>query len=373
MNKKRYCLWFFSLLLVLGHQGEAKTVMVMSDRMDLRSGPGRTYDIVEMVNKHEKFEVLEEKDGWYKINVEGTIGWISEKAVTVFEDTAIQELLQRADAYFARQQFTTPPEANAFDLYQEVLHRESQNAHALKKIEQMTKIYKTWADNAYQRGEYEKAKLLYQRYLFLIPDDQQVRELLTRSNNPVLNPEAVLNRVHLRTDPITLSADSVVQMIRRYSFNHPADWSKYGLSPSLTGTISHEYERKQSNGVNVVIDYATDLMWQQAGPVQAMTWNNASAYISQLNNEQYASYTDWRLPTLEELTSLLEPTKQKSNLYLTPVFGTNQVWCWSADKDLTTKNVAWYISFSSGGIQQQEIENTAFVLAVRSLQVAGSK
>jgi uncharacterized protein YgiM (DUF1202 family) len=372
-TKKRYlscCLSFSIILLISSITSDAKTLTVSGNHLNVRSGPGRTYDVVELVNKNEKFEILDEKDGWYKISVEGTVGWISEKAVTVTDDTEIQEMLKRADLYFTRQQLMTPPEANAFDIYQEVLRRDPGNSYALKKIDQMAKIYKMWADRAYQRGDYSKAETFYQRYLFIVPDDQQVREFLTHSNNPVLNPESVLQRIHLRNDPATLSKESIGQIIRKYGFNHPADWSKYGLSASITGNFQHQYEINSSNGVNVVIDYATQLMWQQSGTRNPMTWSNAQEYIFNLKSERYGGYSDWRLPTIEELASLLEPTKQNANLYIAPVFGTLQVWCWSADKVAFSPNTAWYISFSSGGIEQQELDHTAFVLAVRSIQRA---
>ncbi len=368
MGAKQLWLGVFMTFLILSTTGNAKTLTISGNQVNVRSGPGRTYDVIEVVNHNEKFEILAEKEGWYKISVEGKIGWISGKAANIIADTNIRQMLKQADLYFNHQQFTTPPEANAFDIYQEVLRKDPENPHALKKIEQMAKIYKTWADRAYQKGDYSKAETFYQRYLFLVPDDHQVREFFIQSKNPILNPGSSLKITYLRTDPEMLSKDIVVQMIRKYGFNHPADWSKYGLSPSITGNFQHEYKIKRSNGVNVIVDYATNLMWQQAGIRDPMPWRNAHEYIHTLNNEQYAGHSDWRLPTIEELASLLEPTKQNANLYIAPVFGTTQLWCWSADKAASPKEAAWYISFTSGGIQQHGTDNTVFVLAVRSMQ-----
>jgi hypothetical protein len=154
-------------------------------------------------------------------------------------------------------------------------------------------------------------------------------------------------------------------MIQTYRFNHPADWSKYGLSESITGNFQHDYQRKNAHGVSIVIDYATGLMWQHRGAEHPLSLENARKYIEQLNTTQYAGFSDWRLPTIEELASLLEPDKSSQNLYLDPIFGSIPLWCWSADK-APAPNTAWYISFNSGGIQQHTIENAIFVLAVRS-------
>lgn len=365
MGAKRVYLCSFLFMMILNTQIYAKSLTITSSHLNVRSGPGRTYDVVEVVNKNEKFELLQEKDGWYQISVEGTVGWISGKGTAIVPEKGIQELLNQADQYFYRQQFTTPPEANAYDIYWKVLQKDPKNAYALKRIKQMTKTYRVWADKAYEKGDYRKAKIYYQRYLFLNPKDQEVEELLKKLENPVLGSEASLRIVHLRPDPEILTKQKITRMIQKYRFHHPADWSKYGLSASITGDFRHDYELKTVHGVKVVIDYASRLMWQQTGPEQALNWQDAHKYITYLNTTQYAGFSDWRLPTIEELASLLEPEKDQGNLYLASVFGSKSLWCWSADKS-PTPNMAWYISFNSGGIQQHTIENTAFVLAVRS-------
>ncbi len=355
----------FLLSLFFSTDVYAGTLTITSDRLNVRSGPGRTYNIVEVVNANEKFEILQEKDGWYQISVEGVVGWISGKGTSNTPEEGIQELLRKADQYFYQQQFTTPPDANAHDIYRQVLQRAPENEHALKRIRQMAKTYKVWAESAYEKEEYRKAKIFYQRYLFLVPEDQEVEKLLKKIEKPGRTSSSPLRILRLRSTPETLSKQQITQMIRKYRFHHPADWSKYGLSISITGDIQHDYDLRKSDGIPVVIDHATGLMWQQNGPADPMTWQNAQAYINQLNVTHYAGYSDWHLPTLEELASLLEFEKQHGNLYLARVFGSTPLWCWSADKT-PSPNTAWYISFNSGGIQQHSTENSVFVIAVRS-------
>ena len=188
---------------------QAETVTITAERLNVRSGPGRTYDVVEVVNTHEKFEILQEQDGWYQISVEGMIGWISRKGTTRSVSTGLQELLLQADRYFTQQQFTTPPEANAYDLYREVLRRDPENTHAMKKINQMAKTYKVWATNAYEKGEYQKAKIFYQRYLFLIPDDQEVMTLLKKIGQADFSTDAPLHIVRLRREPAIQSNQQI--------------------------------------------------------------------------------------------------------------------------------------------------------------------
>ncbi|RLC09264.1 MAG: hypothetical protein DRI57_22435 [Deltaproteobacteria bacterium] len=75
------------------------------------------------------------------------------------------------------------------------------------------------------------------------------------------------------------------------------------------------------------------------------TKGNVQAYIDQLNQDQFTSYNDWRLPTLEELMSLLESERVNSH-YIDPVFDRKQLSCWSADK--RSSGGSWDISFDLG-------------------------
>ncbi len=367
MRKKNVFVWCVGSMLLYAASLEAKTLEITGDALNVRSGPGRTYTVVDMVKQHEKFEILQEQEGWYQISVEGTVGWISKKGTAIVAEKRLEDLLRQADGYFYRQQFTTPADANAYDLYRQVLQHDPENAHALKRIEQMTNTYRSWADAAYNKDEYRTAKIYYQRYLYLHPDDQEVEDRLRSLETSSSETEGTLRIVQLRRDPVPVSKQQMVRMVRHYRFHHPADWSKYGLSGSMTGDFQHDYEVKTFHETPVILDYASNLMWQQKGPNEEMTWRTAAEYVKQLNTSRYAGFSEWRLPTIQELASLLEPKKGRHTLYLDPLFGSTPLWCWSADPS-PASNTAWYVSFNSGGIQQQFMDNTAFVLAVRSLE-----
>lgn len=367
MWKKAWIISSIFLMALLETASIAKTLTISGEKLNVRSGPGRTYDVVEVVNTGEKFEILQAQDGWFQISVEGTLGWVLEKAVTVAADQSIQSLLDTADQYYRKQQFTTPPEANAFDLYRDVLQRDPKNAHAKKRIQQMAAIYKNWSDQASRNGDVEKAHIFYQRYLYIAPADQQPGKSAQKAQSPKSANDSPLKIFRLRSDPAAVTPQEIVPMIQRYGLHHPADWSKYGLAPSITGNIRHEYTVEDISGVRVVTDYAVNLMWQQSGTSEPIPWDQTRDYIGQLNSQQFAGYSDWRLPTIEELASLLETAKKNDTLFLHPLFNANLFWCWSADV-VAGSDAAWYVSFSSGGIQELVRTNTAFVLAVRSIQ-----
>ncbi len=57
------------------------------------------------------------------------------------------------------------------------------------------------------------------------------------------------------------------------------------------------------NGDGTVTDLNTGLMWQQSLPTEKMTWDEA---VAGADTCHVGGYTDWRLPTIKELYSLIE-------------------------------------------------------------------
>ncbi len=113
--------------------------------------------------------------------------------------------------------------------------------------------------------------------------------------------------------------------------------------------IHNTYEDKG----DVVIDQTTHLMWQKSGSKKYLTYKDALHYVNILNQQQFAGHDDWRLPTIPELMSLLEPTEKNGDLYIDPIFDVTQRWCWSADKRLIeggSSSAAWGVYFYYGGV-----------------------
>ncbi|MCP5087084.1 MAG: TIR domain-containing protein, partial [Rhodobacteraceae bacterium] len=80
--------------------------------------------------------------------------------------------------------------------------------------------------------------------------------------------------------------------------------------------VQNQYEDRS----DVIIDHATGLTWQKSGSSNYMTYQKAQEYVKQLNRERFAGFNDWRLPTIPELMSLLEPEKSSNGLYLNSIF-----------------------------------------------------
>ncbi len=114
-----------------------------------------------------------------------------------------------------------------------------------------------------------------------------------------------------------------------------------------------------------ITDYVTGLMWQKSGSENRMKYEKAEEYIRKLNQEKFAGYTDWHLPTVPEFMSLLEPNEKNGDLYIDPVFDKTQGWCWSSDK--TPSSWEWYVNFIYGGVPELLAGNgSCYVRGVRS-------
>ncbi len=181
---------------------------------------------------------------------------------------------------------------------------------------------------------------------------------------PTPAPPAI-RETQLRSRPAALSTTDILQMIQARSFNHAQDLAKYGLSGRVMGNFRHQYELKVLKGDKVVSDHATGLMWQQSGSSKDMTWRKAKGYMTQLNKRHYAGFSDWRLPTVEELTSLLEATPKNGELYIHRAFDPTQRFCWSADRVRILHDM-WLVSFVGGSVVHIKGHLRAYVRGVRS-------
>jgi Protein of unknown function (DUF1566) len=120
-------------------------------------------------------------------------------------------------------------------------------------------------------------------------------------------------------------------------------------------------------GIGTVVDNRTGLVWEKLsndGSIHDKTnlyeWAFAFGKISTLNDTSFAGFTDWRLPNIEELTSLLHlegvsPAVLPSfNVSCAP--GCTVLTCsctqpttyWSSTSSRSVPSAAWRVDFGSG-------------------------
>jgi len=121
-------------------------------------------------------------------------------------------------------------------------------------------------------------------------------------------------------------------------------------------------ESYTDNGDGTVTDNLTGLMWQQAVPTTTYTWANAATYCS--TTLTLASHSDWRLPSVVELTSIVDfgssPAVNSTYFPSTPAS-----WFWSSSPLAGSSSYAWYVDFGRGYTSYYDVSSTNYVRCVR--------
>ena len=153
-----------------------------------------------------------------------------------------------------------------------------------------------------------------------------------------------IRRVSLRKKSVKVTESKIIFMLGKYDFfeKHRND----------TGVFINDFV---DNNDGTVTDKATGLIWQKSGSSNSLENRGAKKYINQLNRKRFAGHSDWRMPTVEELASLLAKSK-KSGVYIDPAFDHERTICWSADEcdaDKVLRHLGfWIVDFKQGQILQ---------------------
>lgn len=190
------------------------------------------------------------------------------------------------------------------------------------------------------------------------------KEVIQASYNPPRPIRNEIKEIRLRTMPKDLNEKDVLAMLKQYNF-----YSTCGLDNGAYCNPEGEFQnRLTDNGDGTVTDLATGLMWQKGGSSDTITWEEAQAYIDELNRQTFAGNSDWRLPTIEELASLIESAWQNEDLFIQPVFDKSQKACWSSDMQ-GAKNI-WKANFHLGYVIDVP---SAYKNSVRAVRSTGGK
>ncbi len=131
---------------------------------------------------------------------------------------------------------------------------------------------------------------------------------------------------------------------------------------------TESYDDLVINGDGTVTDPNTDLMWEQQGSDSEMNWEDALFHCESLCWS--AGYNDWRLPSREELRSIVDyGTPYMPTIYTDYFYNTQPSDYWSATTDPNNSNTAWCVDFSSySGNNAPSKLDSHYVRCVRSVQ-----
>lgn len=127
----------------------------------------------------------------------------------------------------------------------------------------------------------------------------------------------------------------------------------------VRGNMTYGLNSFANNGDSTITDNATGLMWMQFDSKAGMNWEDALNYAENL---EFAGYSDWRLPDIKELQSIVDYTRSPattSSAAIDPLFNCTQItnevgevdypYYWSSTThsnwSAATKEFACYASF----------------------------
>lgn len=151
----------------------------------------------------------------------------------------------------------------------------------------------------------------------------------------------------LRSEPVKAAPQAAI-----VRFNLDSLWRPVNFSPPRHAKI----------GEALVLDRTARLLWQRAGSAYPCDWRQAGEYIRRLNAQKFAGRTTWRLPTIDELVTLLRPTPQIQDLCIAPLFDPTQRWLWSADR--RSFAAAYYVDVQLAFVGWQDQRAPYYVRAV---------
>ncbi len=147
-----------------------------------------------------------------------------------------------------------------------------------------------------------------------------------------------------------------------------------GQDGAVQAGVTWPSPRFTDNSDSTVSDNLTGLVWTkdagtpafQSCAAGAKTWQAALAYIACLNSANYLGYSDWRLPNINELESLVSADVSNIWTWLNAQGINNaQGSYWSSTSTAARPNIAWLI-LSDGGISWDGKTSPYNVWPVRS-------
>ena len=115
--------------------------------------------------------------------------------------------------------------------------------------------------------------------------------------------------VHLPSEPGIINDDQIADVIKKWNF--------FDSEYNPTGSFDNVFAA--TDNPEVVLDQRTSLMWQRDG-LDINSIRTMQRNIEELNKKNFAGFSDWRLPSMEEAMSLMEPEKNVKDVLSSSLF-----------------------------------------------------
>jgi hypothetical protein len=164
--------------------------------------------------------------------------------------------------------------------------------------------------------------------------DEQVEDMgpqLSPVESQVYKGESVT----LPNGAAIINDDTIGEVLKKWNF-YDAEQNSSGRFDNALAAVEHP---------EVLVDQRTSLMWQRGG-VDIGSIRFMQRSIKEMNEDAFAGYSDWRLPTMEEAMSLMETDKNDKGVHLHPCFSKEQPFIFV---DAQRKPGGyWFVDFKQG-------------------------
>lgn len=146
-------------------------------------------------------------------------------------------------------------------------------------------------------------------------------------------------------DPFVAVWDAINSLIQRLDDN---DVRLATLENKIANLESDCTPGYTDNGDGTITDSCANLVWQKESG-DSLTWADSNTYCSNL---VLANQSDWRLPNISELNSIIEydkaPALDPSFVYKTYEATPDRSFNWSSTTYLQNDSRAWVVEFYTG-------------------------
>ncbi|MBI5375601.1 MAG: DUF1566 domain-containing protein [Candidatus Schekmanbacteria bacterium] len=147
-----------------------------------------------------------------------------------------------------------------------------------------------------------------------------------------------------------------------------------GQDGDIKAGVAWPSPRFINNGDGTVTDNLTGLMWTKNANLPNLglgkTWQQALDYVASLNSSNYLGFSDWRLPNINELESLINADEPNSAIWLKNQFFMNVQWdrYWTSTTSADCGSCAWGLGIQDGKMSYFGKDALFYVWPVRAGQ-----
>jgi len=132
-----------------------------------------------------------------------------------------------------------------------------------------------------------------------------------------------------------------------------------GISSILSADFSRD------NTIGIVTDNTTTLQWQDNEIGTRTTWQGA---IDRCEALTLGGQSDWRLPNINELDSLVDDSKVNPSIDTVFLYTVASSRYWSSTTNANYSSPAWVVYFNLGNQGNDNKDNKGYVRCVRAGQ-----